>query len=272
METPDPDPYASLIALFTSIVFNGIDLPIILELVVLFVLLILSAMVSGSETAFFSLKPNDLAFLKNETGQGTSLVIRLREMPKTLLATILVANNLINVAIVILASYLTSAMIDFQGNAVIEFLVQVILITSLILLLGEIMPKIYANKEPLKLALALAPFLNVCVYIFKPLSSLLVASTSFIDNRLSKRNAGISMSDISVAIDITSDESTLPEEKKMLKGIASFGEKEVTNVMKSRVSITALSINTSFEKVISVILDSGFSRIPVYDGTIDKVV
>ena len=272
METPDPDPYASLIALFTSIVFNGIDLPIILELVVLFVLLILSAMVSGSETAFFSLKPNDLAFLKNETGQGTSLVIRLREMPKTLLATILVANNLINVAIVILASYLTSAMIDFQGNAVIEFLVQVILITSLILLLGEIMPKIYVNKEPLKLALALAPFLNVCVYIFKPLSSLLVASTSFIDNRHSKRNAGISMSDISVAIDITSDESTLPEEKKMLKGIASFGEKEVTNVMKSRVSITALSINTSFEKVISVILDSGFSRIPVYDGTIDKVV
>ncbi len=229
-------------------------------------------MISGSETAFFSLKPNDLQTLKNEHDRRGLLVLKLREMPKILLATILVANNLVNVAIVILSSYLTLNIVDFGDNTLMAFLVQVVLITSLLLLLGEIMPKIYANKEPLQTTLFIAPFLSVCVTIFKPLSALLVTSTSFIDKKFGNRSGNFSMSDISVAIDITSDESTLPEEKKMLKGIATFSEKEVTNVMKSRVSITAISIGTSFERLLEVILNSGFSRIPVYEDSIDKVL
>ncbi|KAF0131525.1 MAG: gliding motility-associated protein GldE [Bacteroidetes bacterium] len=272
METPDPDPYASLISSIISVTFLGIDALIVFELVLLFILLMLSGMISGSETAFFSLRPNDLIALKTEFQKRGELVLKLRETPKTLLATVLVANNLVNVAIVILASYLTLQMVDFGDNILMSFFVQVVLITSLLLLLGEIMPKIYANKEPVRVVLFIAPFLSFCIVLFKPLSSLLVASTSFIDKRFGNRSNNLSMSDISVAIDITSDESTLPEEKKMLKGIASFGEKEVTNVMKSRVSITAIDLETPFEKLLEVILNSGFSRIPVYDGNIDKVM
>jgi len=272
LETPDPDPYASLISLIISVTFLGIDALIVFELVLLFILLMLSGMISGSETAFFSLRPNDLIALKTEYQKRGELVLKLRETPKTLLATVLVANNLVNVAIVILASYLTLQMVDFGDNILMSFFVQVVLITSLLLLLGEIMPKIYANKEPVRVVLFIAPFLSFCIVLFKPLSSLLVASTSFIDKRFGNRSNNLSMSDISVAIDITSDESTLPEEKKMLKGIASFGEKEVTNVMKSRVSITAIDLETPFEKLLEVILNSGFSRIPVYDGNIDKVM
>jgi gliding motility-associated protein GldE len=272
LETPDPDPYASLISSFIFVTFIGIDALIVFELILLFVLLLLSGMISGSETAFFSLKPNDLLALKTEFQKRGELVLKLRERPKTLLATVLVANNLVNVAIVILASYVTLQMIDFGDNIFISFLVQVVLITSLLLLLGEIMPKIYSNKEPVQVALFIAPFLSFCLILFKPLSSLLVASTSFIDKRMGNRSNNLSMSDISVAIDITSDETTLPEERKMLKGIATFGEKEVTNVMKSRVSITAIDLETPFEKLLEVILNSGFSRIPVYDGNIDKVM
>ena len=272
METPDPDPYASLISSIISVTFLGIDALIVFELVLLFILLMLSGMISGSETAFFSLRPNDLIALKTEFQKRGELVLKLRETPKTLLATVLVANNLVNVAIVILASYLTLQMVDFGDNILMSFFVQVVLITSLLLLLGEIMPKIYSNKEPVRVALFIAPFLSFCIILFKPLSSLLVVSTSFIDKRFGNRSNNLSMSDISVAIDITSDESTLPEEKKMLKGIATFGEKEVTNVMKSRVSITAIDLETPFEKLLEVILNSGFSRIPVYDESIDKVM
>ncbi len=272
METPDPDPYASLGSIFVSIVFNGIDLPIILGFIVLALLLMVSAMVSGSETAFFSLKPSDLVFLREEAGNRGEMVMQMRESPKLLLATILVANNLANVAIVILSSFITHSMVDFGGNTLVEFLIQVILITSLILLLGEIMPKIYANKEPLKLALNLVLFIKGCVVVLKPISLLLVASTSFIDKRLAKKSSGFTMTDFSAAIEITSDETTLPEQKKMLKGIATFGEKEVTSVMQSRVNITAVDKSANFEKLLKIVLGSGFSRIPVYEETLDKIV
>lgn len=272
METPDPDPYASLGSLISTIVFQGINLPIVLGFLLLALLLMISAMVSGSETAFFALKPAHLAFLRNEAENRGRLVLQLRESPKLLLATILVANNLVNVAIVILSSFLANALVDFGGDAVLEFLIQVILITSLILLLGEIMPKIYANKEPVKLAMKLAPFLKGCVVMLKPVSSLLVASTSFIDRRLAKKPTGLSMTDITAAIEITSDETTLPEQKKMLRGIATFGEKEVTSVMQSRVNITAVDKSVSFDRLLKLVLESGFSRIPVYEGTVDTVV
>lgn len=272
METPDPDPYASIISSIISVVFIGIDASTLLGLAVLMVLLLLSGLISGSETAYFSLKPSDITWLKNHPQKRSLKVLSLREIPKTLLATILVANNLVNVAIVILSSFLTLKMFDFGDSVFISFLVQVVVITSLLLLLGEIMPKIYANHEPLKIALFIAPFLGFVVILFRPLSRILVSSTSFIDKRMGNKPNSISMSELSVAIDITSDESTLPEEKKMLKGIASFGEKEVTNVMKSRVNITAIDVKTSFDQLLELILNTGFSRIPVYDESLDNML
>lgn len=272
METPDPDPYASLISSLISVVFLRIDASTVIGLGVLLALLLLSALISGSETAFFSLKPADLTWLKSHHDKRSQRVLALREKPKKLLATILVSNNLANVSIVILASFLTLRIVDFGDNAFVAFLVQVVIITSLLLLLGEIMPKIYANHEPMKIALLVAPFMSFLVFLFKPLSHVLVSSTSFIDKRMGNKPNSISMSDLSVAIDITSNESTLPEEKKMLKGIASFGEKEVTNVMKSRVNITAIDVKTTFDQLLEVILNTGFSRIPVYDESLDKVL
>lgn len=272
METPDPDPYASIFSLLISITFNGFDASILLGLFILLVLLGLSALISGSETAYFSLRPSDLSLLKDTADEISAKILRLREMPKTLLATILIVNNLVNISIVILSSYLTLALFDFHDNQLAAFLIQVIAITSLILLIGEIIPKIYANKLPLKIARLMANPLLFFILIFKPLSSLLVNSISLLDKQLSAKSQSLSMSDLSAAIEITSDESTPPDEKKMLKGIASFGEKEVRSVMKSRVDITAVESKASYEKLIETILNSGFSRIPVYEESLDKVL
>lgn len=272
METPDPDPYASIFSLMTSIIFLGFDANTVFSLLVLLLLLVVSALISGSETAFFSLKPADLNVLKEEASEQNKKVLHLREIPKTLLATILIVNNLVNVSIVILSSYITFNLFDFSQNELAAFLIQVVVITSLILIFGEIVPKIYANKKPLRIAQMMAPVLLVFIYIFKPLSAALVGSISFLDKHLANKTHSLTMSELSAAIDITSDETTPPAEKKMLKGIATFGEKEVRSVMKSRVDITAIDVKASFDKLIDMVLNSGFSRIPVFEGNLDKVL
>jgi putative hemolysin len=272
LETPDPDPYASIFSLMTSIIFLGFDANTVFSLLVLLLLLVVSALISGSETAFFSLKPTDLNVLKEEASEQNKKVLHLREIPKTLLATILIVNNLVNVSIVILSSYITFNLFDFSQNELSAFLIQVVVIASLILIFGEIVPKIYANKKPLQIAQMMAPVLLVFIYVFKPLSAVLVGSISFLDKHLANKTHSLTMSELSAAIDITSDETTPPAEKKMLKGIATFGEKEVRSVMKSRVDITAIDVKASFDKLIDMVLNSGFSRIPVFEGNLDKVL
>ncbi len=272
MDNPDPDPSERIMAvlLFETAPFSIPEFTISIGLLLL--LLLLSALISGSETAFFSLKPNDLKELLSNDTEINKLVLSLREKPKLLLATILIANNLINVAIIILASFISSGIIHEAANPLVSFLLQVIVITSLILLVGEIIPKVMANKNPQQLARFMARTINMLMVFFKPLSVPLVSSTTFLDNRLAHRSHNLSVSDLSAAIDITSDESTPPEEKKMLKGIATFSEKEVRSIMKSRVKITAVEVNLDFKTVLHTILNSGFSRIPVYEINFDKVL
>jgi gliding motility-associated protein GldE len=272
LDTPDPDPYASIIAILLNTDFVGLNSTTFLGLAVLLLLLFFSAMVSGSETAYFSLKPSELHLLENSETESSKAVLAHREHPKTLLATILIANNLVNVAIVILSSFLTQSLFRFSENPLVAFLVQIVAITSLILLIGEIIPKVIANKFPLKLATIMARPLSVMVTIFKPFSHVLVSSTSFIEKRLSRQLKNVSISDLSDAIDITADDQALPEEKQMLKGIATFSEKEARSIMKSRVNITAIDIHAPFQELLEMIINSGFSRIPAYDGSIDKVV
>jgi len=272
LDTPDPDPYASLIAIILNTDFTGFNSTTFLGLVVLVILLFFSAMVSGSETAYFSLKPADLHWLENSEDESSKLVLLHRENPKTLLATILIANNLVNVAIVILSSFLTQSLFQLSENPIVTFMVQIVAITSLILLIGEIIPKVIANKNPLRLALLMSRPLRILISVFKPLSYLLVSSTNIIDKRLNRRMKHISISDLSDAIDITTDEQALPEEKQMLKGIATFSEKEARSIMKSRVNITAIDINAPFKELLELIINSGFSRIPAYDGSFDKVI
>lgn len=272
MDNPDPDPSERIMAvlLFDAAPFSIPEFTISIGLLLL--LLLFSALISGSETAFFSLKPNDLKELRTNDTEVNRLILALRDKPKTLLATILIANNLVNVAIIILSSFISAGIISEATNPIVSFLLQVVVITSLILLVGEIIPKVMANKFPQRLARFMARTIKVLIVVFKPLSVPLISSTAFLDNRLAHRSHNLSVSDLSAAIDITSDESTPPEEKKMLKGIATFSEKEVRSIMKSRVKITAVEVNLDFKTVLHTILNSGFSRIPVYEVNFDKVL
>lgn len=272
LDTPDPDPSASLITLIINLSSTGFSTGIAISILILLLLLVLSALVSGSETAYFSLKPADINLLEITASEKDKLVLSHRDHPKTLLATILIANNLINVAIVILSGFIADNLFRIAENPIAGFLIQIVAITSLILLVGEIIPKVVANKFPLKVASLMAKPLRFLVSLFKPLSFMLVASSTFIDKRLSRKMRGISVSDLSDAIDITSDDAALPEEKQMLKGIATFSEKEARSIMKSRVNITAIDIKTPFEELLELILATGFSRIPVYEDSFDKVL
>lgn len=272
MDTPDPDPSASFLTLIINLSVTGFSGGIVVSIIVLLLLLVLSALVSGSETAYFSLRPTDVNFLEATGSETNKLVLSHRDHPKALLATLLIANNLINVAIVILSGFIAENLFRISENPVIGFLIQIVAITSLILLVGEIIPKVVANKYPLRVATAMAKPLKVLTSIFKPLSYLLVTSSLFLDRYMGRKIRGISISELSEAINITADDTALPEEKQMLKGIATFSEKEARSIMKSRVNITAIDIETPFEELLELILNTGFSRIPVYEDNLDKVL
>ena len=254
-----------------SAFFTGFTLNAVIGLVVLCLLLIASALISSSETSFFSLKPADIEDLESRTDPKSRMVLKLRENPKMLLATILIGNNFVNVTITLLATYIVSEMFDMANHPVAAFVMEVIVITSLVLIIGEITPKILAAKRPVKFSRFMARPLQVLMVIFTPLSRLLVNSTSFMDKHLEKKKAEISMDDLSAAVDIATEASTPLEEKNMLKGIASFTEKEVSNVMKPRIDIIAVEIGMPFREMLEAVIQSGFSRIPVYEESLDKV-
>ena len=274
METPDPDPepLIGLLSVVLNNFFTGFTVNAIIGLVVLCLLLIASALISSSETAFFSLQPADIDELESCDDAKSRLVLRLREKPKTLLATILIGNNFVNVTITLLSTYIMAQLFDMENHPMAAFLLEVVVVTSLILIVGEITPKIYASKRPVKMARFVARMLNFLNGFFKPLSRLLVNSTSFMDKHLEKKKGEISMEDLSTAVDIATEESTAPiEEKQMLKGIASFSEKEVSGVMIPRVDIIGVEKDMEFTEMLAIVIKSGFSRIPVYDGTLDQV-
>ena len=254
-----------------SAFFTGFTVNAAIGLVVLCLLLIASALISSSETSFFSLKPADIEDLESRTDPKSRMVLKLRENPKTLLATILIGNNFVNVTITLLATYIVSEMFDMVNHPVAAFVMEVVVITSLVLIIGEITPKILAAKRPVRFARFMARPLQVLMVVFSPLSKLLVNSTSFMDKHLEKKKAEISMDDLSTAVDIATEASTPLEEKNMLKGIATFTEKEVSSVMKPRIDIVAVEQGVPFREMLEAVIQSGFSRIPVYEESLDKV-
>ena len=269
MEEADLDP---LLSIFVSQFYLGFTWEIVIGLIVLVVLIVMSGLVSGSETAFFSLTPSDIEIIRSGKHPRDKEIVQLRGEPKQLLATILIANNFINVAIVILSAYLMSSVFDLAANPLLNFLLQVVLITSVILLFGEIIPKIYANNKPLSVARLMVRPLKLMIFFFKPLSSLLVRSTTLIDKRISIKSQNISYSELSEAIEMTVDENAPIQEKMILKGFASFGDKEVKEIMQSRVNVTAVDKKTSFPELLQIVVESGFSRIPVYEESFDHVI
>jgi gliding motility-associated protein GldE len=228
-------------------------------------------MISGSEIGFFALTPQHLDKLRDAKSGVSKLILKLLDSPNRLLATILIANNFVNVAIVILSTFIAAEWFNLQSFPILTFVVQVIVITSLILLLGEIIPKMYASVHPVSFSKGMAGVLNVLIKVFYPFSSLLVRSTSFLDNRLSRKGYGMSRSELSDAIELTAGEDTPEEGKKILQGIVKFGDIEVKEIMRSRVDVIALDTEAKYDEVMETIVESGFSRIPVYKEGFDHI-
>jgi len=261
----------NLFLLLTTGTDMGFSYSIVLAIMIIFVLLFCSAAVSASEIAFFSLTPGQLKEIRAGK-QGIHLLIRqLLEKPKRLLATILISNNFVNVGVVIISTYVSSELFDFSMLPVLGFVIQVIVITALILLMGEIMPKVYATQYAVNIVVVMARPVNFLLKVFYPLSSVLVSSTYIIDKRMTRRKRPLLMSDLSNAVDITSDASTSEENRKMLKSIARFGDIAASEIMKSRIDVTAIDNELGFGDVMRIIRESGYSRIPVYKDTFDTI-
>jgi gliding motility-associated protein GldE len=252
-----------------NILFHPITFGIAISIVIVLLLLLTSALISGSEVAYFSLNARDKQKLhkKNKTNHR---VLKNLENPEKLLATILVTNNFVNIGIIIITAYITGNLVTIENSAIIEFILQVVFITFFLLLFGEIIPKVYATHFALGFAKFMAFPLQILEKLFSPVNSILIYSTSYVNRRLQKHRKKISMDEISQALELTSDHE-FSEEKDILEGIVKFGNKSVEEVMKPRVDVVSIEIKTGFSKVLRVINDSGFSRIPVYIESFDNL-
>lgn len=246
-----------------------ITIGILAEIFLIISLLFFSALISGAEVAYFSLSPANLQSLNSRKSSSARLVLKHIENAEKLLATILIANNFVNVAIIILSTIFVNQLFDFSQSLMLGFIIQVLGITFLLLMFGEILPKIYANHNPVRFSVFMAIPIKGLMIIFHPASFFLIKSSTIVNRRISQKKDEISMMDLSHALDLASPSIT--EDKKILKGIVSFGTTYVTDIMHPRIDVVAVDINTPLSKVISIIVESGHSRIPVYSNTFDDV-
>lgn len=262
----DPEPFSLIIntlAIETSIAFG---------VVLLFVLLLCSALVSGAEVALFSLTQTDIEKASQENSKQIEIISKLLDRPKKLLATILVANNFINIAIVILFAYLGSYFFEGISSAITRFVIEVVIVTFLILLFGEILPKIYASRNRVKFAKFMAYPLRVLDVIISPISLPMRSITIAMHNRLGKQKSNLSVDQLSQALELASDEDTTKEEQKILQGIVSFGNTDTKQVMQPRIDIFALEESQKLTDIFAEIVKHGFSRIPVYKDNVDNII
>ena len=244
----------------------------ITSIVILFVLLFFSALISGAEVAFFSLNAVDVEDNTAKPSRKILLIKRLLSKPKKLLATILVANNFINIAIVLLFDSLTEVLFSgVSDKYYLRFILEVGVVTFLILLFGEILPKIYASRNKLKFAKMMSYPLNVMDTLFTPISAPMRSVTLYIQNKFGKQKSDISVGRLSQALELTDERDTTLEEQKILQGIVTFGNTDTKQVMKYRMDIFALNEELSFEQIMPEIIARGHSRIPVYKDNIDTI-
>jgi len=231
-------------------------------------LVICSGLISGSEVAFFSLSPSDLSEIKKEKNNAHKTIIKNLKNVKYLLATILVSNNIINIAIVILSSHILSLFINI--NIFQDPFFQIFIITIVLLLFGEVLPKIFANRSPKLVAEKMARPLHLLGNFLFPICHILMIISKLIEKKINNPNKKNIIDNLSTAISITSEKED-KEEAKFLKGIVQFGKTDVKQIMKSRLDVTTIETNTPFNEVISIILKSGYSRIPVFQENLDNV-
>lgn len=255
-----------------SIAFlENLDINLILGFIGIFALLFCTAIVSGAEVAFFSLSQKDLdeAYLKSP--EKVKILNRLLERPKKLLATLLVANNFINIGVVILFSFIGKNLFENIVNPILKFSVEVILVTFLILLFGEVLPKIYANRNNVKFAKLIVFPIAILDKILSPISLPMRALTIYLQDKLGKQKSNFSVDQLSQALELTNSEETSSDEQKILEGIVSFGNTDTKQVMSPRIDIFGLEIEEKFSEIIPKIVEKGFSRIPVYKDNIDHI-
>ena len=249
--------------------FTGSIFTLVLQVAMLILLMIASAFVSGSEVAYFSLTPTDIEELEHTRNSRAVTAIKLLSRPEKLLSSILVTNNIINIALIILAAFISSRLFDLSNNPILSFIMEVVVITFLLLLFCEVMPKVYASRHQLRFTLTMAPSLALASRIVSPLASALSFSSFFVKKRSRPRDSSMDISDLSTALELTSSE--IKDDRELLKGVVRFGNISVSAVMCPRIDVTALEITRGFTSVMAEVIESGFSRIPVYSGSFDNV-
>jgi gliding motility-associated protein GldE len=261
----DPEP--------SNILATLADLPwgIIINTFLVFVLLLCSALISGAEVAFFSLSQLTLEDCAEDKDANKNLVASLMQDPKRVLATILVTNNFVNILIVLLFSGLGNYYFA-SLDGLVRFLLEVVLITVLILIFGEVLPKVYATRNSLQFSIRMSPVLKFLFKVTYPISRPMMNLSNLVERRLGKKQNDLSVERLSQALELTSDGATTENEQKILEGIVSFGNTETVEVMKPRMDIIALNENENYQKVLSSIVENGYSRNPVFRENMDQIV
>ncbi|GGD78930.1 gliding motility-associated protein GldE [Maribacter cobaltidurans] len=267
----DPDP------LPLTLNFMVMDSVFALNIAMLVVLLMCSALISGAEVALFGLSVTEINEIKEQKTDKSNILIKLLERPKKLLATILIANNAINIGVVLIFNLIGDTLFS-QVNTVlfnivsVRFLLEVVVATFLILMFGEILPKVYANRNRLSFSNTMAYPLKVLDFLFSPLSLPMRAGTIFLYNKLGKEKSNLSVDHLSQALELTSHGDTTKEEQKILQGIVTFGNTDTKQVMRPRIDIFALNEQMKFPEILEEIKKNGYSRIPVFSENVDNVL
>jgi gliding motility-associated protein GldE len=264
-----------LTVLLTQPTTNTPSGTVVFSVLTILILLVCSALISASEVAFFSMGPVEKDVLKQEEGKQAETARKLLKTPQDLLATILIANNFVNVGVVIISSFLLDAVFgNSEANHLVRFIIDVFLITTIILLVGEVIPKVYATKNGLPIAKFMAPVLYFIGNLppFSWLKKFLVNGTSLIHKYAKKRGVKISSDELEQILALTKEETTSEEEHKLLEGIIKFGNTDVKQIMRPRMEVVAIEDTSTYLEVIQIILHAGYSRIPVYKSTFDNVI
>ena len=267
----DPDSYLCRLAeLFDGVTVHSPSLGAIIAICLAVLLLFASGFVSASEIAFFSLSPTDLSEIEEEEHSSDKRIMNLLQDSERLLATILISNNFVNVTIIMLCNFFFAEVVDFGDSVIVEFLVITVILTFLLLLFGEIMPKIYSAQHTLRFCRFAAPIITMLKKVFSPLSSLLVRSTVIVNKCVAKRNYNISVDDLSQALELT-DKTEISEESNILEGIIRFGGETAKEVMTPRLDMVDLDISSTFKEVLDCVVENGYSRVPVYEDSRDNI-
>lgn len=266
----DPDAYLCQLAdIFSGISVQVPTISAIVAIVLAGLLLLVSGFASASEIAFFSLSPSDLNTLAERKHPSDEKISKLLENTERLLATILITNNFVNVTIIMLCNFFFMSVFKFH-SPIAEFVILTVILTFLLLLFGEIMPKIYSAQKTLSFCRFAAPGINMFRTVFYPLASMLVRSTSFLNKHVVRKNYNISVDELSHALELT-DKAELSEENNILEGIIRFGGETAKEVMTSRLDVIDLDIRTPFKEVLNCIVENAYSRIPIYADTRDNI-